>query len=81
MRAEADGIHIGPEEAAEANDPKVGTGTPETAPFEEVEQHGEVEVPVALDDDATISAADGRAADGDDEAVDAPEAGGPDGSE
>jgi len=32
VEAQPDGIHISPEEAAEANDPLVGEGTPDTAP-------------------------------------------------
>lgn len=80
-RANADGIHIGAEEAAEADNQQVGEGTPDTAPFRDIEVEAEVEHVTDDERPAEVELADGLADDGDDEAVDAPEAGAPDGSE
>lgn len=67
-----DGVHISEEEAREARDPSIGTGTPETAPFEEpTVEGGEVE----LLDDVAVDNAEARGKADDDDAVDVPEAG------
>lgn len=72
MNPEGDGINLDHAEAAEAADPTVGTGTPETAPHEELEFDAEVEHVVEGERPETVDPADGAA--DDDDAIDVPDA-------